>query len=341
MARQRWFRHFPARWSDRVAAQLAAALPLPHDDDRREDAPCASALQAATGASAQRAGAGQEPALPPESPAAEALIMRVAHIGWGQLPDQVRTAVERRVGAPYETAEMTTGESSGIATLLFPPDGAKVFVKGLPVDHERAGELEREARVNPHLPDYAPKLLWHLEAGGWRLLGFEGVTATPWADFTPEGGHLEPVAAVLRELSTRPAPDIELMTAWERWGPYCDPAAEPLLTGRNLLHTDPAATNFLIAGDRTWLVDWAWAARGPGWIDAALWGFRLVLDGNQTPERAAAWARAVPAFAGAPREGVRVLAEAEARSWEDWKAYGAAGIEPIVEAARRWADFWR
>jgi hypothetical protein len=265
--------------------------------------------------------------------------VHVEHIGWDQLPGQARAAVDSRVGPGYEKADMITGDSSGIATLLFLPDGAKTFVKGLPVEHERAGELEKEARVNPHLPDYAPRLLWQLEAGGWRLLGFEGVTATPWADFACDGGHLEQVAKVLRDLSTRPAPDVELMTAWERWGPYCEPGAEPLLTGRHLLHTDPAATNFLIAGDRTWLVDWAWAARGPGWIDAALWGFRLVLDGKQTPEQAGQWASTVPAFAGAPREAVRVLTEAEARSWEAWKEYGAAGLERTVDAARRWAAF--
>jgi hypothetical protein len=266
--------------------------------------------------------------------------MRVEHIGWHQLPDRARKAVEDRMGARYEKAEMATGESSGVATLFFLPDGTKIFVKGLPVGHERAGELEREAEVNPSLPDYAPGLLWRLEAGGWRLLGFEGVTGTPWADFTPGSGHLEPVAKVLRDLSTRPAPGIGLMTAWERWGPYCDPEAEPLLTGRCLLHTDPAATNFLIAGDRAWLADWAWATQGPGWIDAALWGFRLVLDGKQTPEQAGQWASTVPAFADAPRQAVRVLTEAEARSWEDWQAYGTTGIGRTVEAARRWADFW-
>ncbi|MFI1013291.1 aminoglycoside phosphotransferase [Streptomyces sp. NPDC020965] len=265
--------------------------------------------------------------------------MRVEHIGWDQLPNPARAAVESQVGAACETAEMTTGDSSGIATLLFLPDGGRVFCKGLPSGHERAGELEREAKVNPFLPDYAPKLLWHVSAGGWSLLGFEGVTATPWADFTPDGDHLESVAKVLQDLSTRPAPDVGLMTAWDRWGPYCDPEAEPLLTGQCLLHTDPAATNFLI-GDRTWLVDWAWAARGPGWIDAALWGFRLVLDGKQTPEQAGEWASTVPAFADAPRDGVRVLAEAEARSWEDWSEYGVAGLESTVEAARLWADFW-
>ncbi|MEU5430925.1 aminoglycoside phosphotransferase [Streptomyces olivoreticuli] len=266
--------------------------------------------------------------------------MRVERLSFAQLPEEARAALEDRVGGGCPSVDMSTGESSGIAALLFLPDGRRVFVKGLPDGHERAGELEREAMVSTFLPDFAPKLLWSLSAGGWRLLGFEGVTATPWADFTADAGHLEPVAARLRELSTRPAPDIGLMTAWDRWGPYCDPGDEPLLCGHQLLHTDPVATNFLIAGNRAWLVDWAWAARGPGWIDAALWGFRLVLDGKQTPERAQEWALTIPAFAQAPRQGVRVLTEAEARSWEDWKAYGVAGIDTTVEAARVWADFW-
>jgi hypothetical protein len=235
---------------------------------------------------------------------------------------------------------MTTGDSSGIATLLFLPDGSKVFVKGLPAEHDRAEELEREVRVSPHLPDYAPKVLWQIEEGGWLLLGVQGVTATPWADFYADGDHLDGVAEVLRDLSTRQAPDIGLMTAWDRWGSYCAPKDEPLLAGTTLMHADPAATNFLVGNDRTWLVDWAWAARGPAWADAALWGSRLVLDGRQTPEQAATWALSVPALADAPRRAVYVLARAEARSWEHWQKKGTEGLERTVKAVRAWADFW-
>ncbi|OAR22793.1 hypothetical protein A8W25_24785 [Streptomyces sp. ERV7] len=145
--------------------------------------------------------------------------------------------------------------------------GSGTFVKGLPCDHERAGELEVEAKVSPFLPGFAPRLIWRESAGGWTLLGFEGLTGTPWADFTAGSEHLEPVAAVMRELSTRPCPEVGLMTVWGRWGPYCTPGDEPLLAGDNLVHADPAATNFVIGGGRAWLVDWAWAARGPrGWI---------------------------------------------------------------------------
>jgi hypothetical protein len=255
------------------------------------------------------------------------------------LPDAARTVIEERVGPGCTVADMATGDSSSVAALLTLPDGFTVFVKGLPTDHERSGELEREANINPFLPAYAPRLLWHVVADGWRLLGFEGITAPPWANFHPGSDHLAPAAALLRDLSTQPAPDTGLMTAWDRWGPYCASSDEPLLTGDRLLHTDPAATNFLITPGRAWLIDWAWAASGPAWADAALWGFRLVLDGGHTPQQAHAQAMTIPAFTTAPRDGVRVLTEAEARSWEDWQAYGTPGLDRTATAARTWANF--
>ncbi|WP_438297874.1 aminoglycoside phosphotransferase [Streptomyces sp. HUAS TT7] len=287
-------------------------------------------------------GPDKNPPVPPNPPFAHAEL-RVGRRPYSELPEPVRQAVEVQVGADCPHTDMVTGDSSGVAVLFFLPDGQKVFVKGLPADHERAPELEAEATVNPLLPSaFAPRLLWDLSAGGWRLLGFQGVTASPWSDFTADSSHLEPVAAVLRELSTLPAPDIALMTPWDRWGSYCDPDDEPLLTGPNLLHTDPVSANFLVEGDgfRAWLIDWAWAARGPGWIDAALWGLRLVVDGQQTPEQARAWALTIPAFAEAPPDGVRVLTGAEARSWEHWQAQGATGLDRTIRGARLWASLW-
>ncbi|MFE3070088.1 hypothetical protein [Streptomyces sp. NPDC059247] len=103
----------------------------------------------------------------------------------------------------------------------------------------------------------------------------------------------------------------------------------------------PALTAHSPGSTRTWLVDWARAARGPAWADTVLWGQRLVLDGGQTPERAARRCERVPAFARAPREAVVVLAEADARSWEAWRAYGTSGLDRTVAAARTWADHWQ
>ncbi|MFB6812090.1 aminoglycoside phosphotransferase [Streptomyces sp. NPDC056387] len=268
--------------------------------------------------------------------------MRVDRLPYEELPAPTRQALVQRFGAHCPRADPKTGNSAAFASLFFPPGGVKEFVKGLPLDHERIGELKAEAAVNPFLPTFAPRVLWRQEAGGWLLLGFEALTATPWAWFAHDSDHLEPVACALRQLSLLPAPDAVLLTPWERWGEYCAPSAEGFLTGDRLVHSDPAATNFMVeATGRVWMIDWAWAMRGPAWIDAALWGFRLVLDGKQTVEDAARWARTIPAFAQAPREGVRALAQAEARSWEDWREHGMTELEETITAAHAWAAHWR
>lgn len=267
--------------------------------------------------------------------------MRVGRLPYEDLPEATRHALEKRVGRNSPRADMATGDSASFSSLFWLSDEEKVFVKGLPLDHERAEELENEANVNPFLPDFAPRLLWRETAGGWLLLGFEGLTASPWAWFGDDSDHLEAIAALLGELSTCPAPDVIRLTPWERWGEYCDPVDEPLLTGDQLVHSDPCATNFLPEpSGRVWLIDWAWAMRGPAWIDAALWGFRLVLDGKQTVEEAARLARTVPAFAAASPEAVKVLTEAEARSWEDWRDHGMTELEETITAARAWAAYW-
>ncbi|WP_327360019.1 aminoglycoside phosphotransferase [Streptomyces sp. NBC_01296] len=267
--------------------------------------------------------------------------MRVDRLPYEDLPEATRQAVADRVGPGCPRVDMDNGTSSSLASLFFPPGAPKQFIKGLPLDHERLDELEAEAAVNPFLPTCAPKVLWRTEAGGWLLVAFQGVTATPWAWFAQSSDHLEPIAAVLRELSVRPAPQTLARTAWDRWGEYCNPADEHLFTGDRLVHSDPAASNFMIGENhRVWLTDWAWAMRGPAWIDAALWGMRLVLDGWQTPEQAARWAQSIPAFASAPREAVRALTEAEARSWEAWQKYGMTELDETIAAARAWAAHW-
>ncbi|MER5966893.1 aminoglycoside phosphotransferase [Streptomyces sp. NPDC002057] len=267
--------------------------------------------------------------------------MRVNRPPFEKLPEATRRAIADRVGKDCPRAEVQNGTSSALASLFWPSETQMVFVKGLPLEHERIGELQAEAAVNPFLPDSAPKVLWQEEAGGWLLVCFEGADASAWAWFGEGSDHLEPVATVLDELSRHPAPQEVHLTPWERWGEYCDPADAPLLAGNRLVHSDPCATNFMIErSGRVWMTDWAWAMRGPAWIDTALWGMRLVLDGKQTCEQAAAWARTVPAFAQAPREALVVLTEAEARSWEDWQAYGTAGLEETIRAARVWAAYW-
>ncbi|MDJ0386329.1 aminoglycoside phosphotransferase [Streptomyces sp. G-G2] len=265
--------------------------------------------------------------------------MRVGRVPYKELPDETRAALAARVGEG-EGVAVPTGNGAAFASWFW-PGGEMVFVKGLPADHADAARLETEAALAPFLPASAPKVLWRQEAGGWLLVCFQGLKATVWTYLGDDGEHVGSVAAVLRKLSEVPAPEVVQLTAWDRWGQYCDPADEPLLTGDRLVHSDPAATNFMTEpGGRVWLIDWAWALRGPAWIDTALWGFRLVLDGGQTVEQAAQWCAKVTAFADAPRDGLRILTDAEARSWEDEQERGMTELDATIAAARAWAAYW-
>ncbi|MER5890597.1 aminoglycoside phosphotransferase [Streptomyces sp. NPDC001941] len=272
--------------------------------------------------------------------------MRVERIPLPELPAPVRQAIAARIGWDCRHAEVQNGTSSALATWVWPTqhgttDTQMVFLKGLPLDEEGITELRTEIAVAPYLPPTAPRMLWHEEAGGWLVVCFEGLNASAWTYFGSDSEHLPQVATVLSDLSGRAAPAVVTRTAWEKWGIYCDPADRPVLTGDRLVHADPAATNFMTGRDgRTWLIDWAWAMRGPNWLDTALWGFRLILDGEQTPEHAARWCARIPAFAAAPRRSLTLLTQAEARWWEALQAYGTPNVDDKVTAAREWAAYW-
>nr|WP_308294046.1 aminoglycoside phosphotransferase [Streptomyces sp. UNOC14_S4] len=254
---------------------------------------------------------------------------------------------------------MEDAANSGTAALLSLHDGGTVFIKGqrdrapisasvsasdgdstswwgpgwAPVD-----ELDLEEAVNPFLPPSAPRVLWRLHACGWHLLAFEGLQGRI-SQYTPGSPDLPLVAAALGELASCAPPPLRLPTAWDRWGYYCDPQDQTQLTGSQLLHTDPASTNILICQGRARLVDWAWPALGPAWIDAALWGMRLVSTGGHTPEQAWAWASQVPAWHQATPPGLRAFTQAETRRWQDLAADHVPGATPIAEAARAWAEY--
>ncbi|MER7764431.1 hypothetical protein [Streptomyces sp. NPDC097619] len=270
---------------------------------------------------------------------------RAERVGAAGLPAAARDALEARLGGAFTAVEQENGRSSGIAAVLTGPDGERVFVKGLPEGADRLPELKAEARLAPHLPPLAPPLLWTVHAGGWHLLAFQALDADPpysWFDTGSE--HLEPAAAVLRELSEIAAPpEARLPTVLDRLGEFCDPAHTSLLTGDRLVHLDPGGANFVPdTNGRTWLVDWGWAARGPAWATTALWGFRIVCEGPQPPEAAAAWTATIPAFANAPRDAVIALTRAEANSWQAEAAITSEeDVQPMLTASRAWADYWQ
>ncbi len=70
---------------------------------------------------------------------------------------------------------MVGGNNAAIAARLRAARG-EIFVKGLPRTHPQMWAQQREAELGVHVAPIGPRLLWHVEAGGWSLLGFECIT---------------------------------------------------------------------------------------------------------------------------------------------------------------------
>ncbi|MGI5380503.1 hypothetical protein ACQEV2_41035 [Streptomyces sp. CA-251387] len=112
-----------------------------------------------------------------------------------------------------------------------------VFVKGIPTDHPQAVSQAREIAIAPYLPAVCPRLLWHVEAGGWVLLGYQVING-PHADYR-DSADVVLVLDALQELQQVTAPEVPaLKLAEQRWASYADEATAELFAGSTLLHTD-------------------------------------------------------------------------------------------------------
>ncbi|MCF2527866.1 aminoglycoside phosphotransferase [Yinghuangia soli] len=259
---------------------------------------------------------------------------------WEQMPAAVHDAVTARFGAFYTSHEATGGGSdSDCTSWVYLNDGDALFAKGVLLHHvDKLQRLDLEAAINPWTPSCTPRLRGRIRTAGWDVLLFEVVGTREWAVFEPDWPDLPLVATALDSLSRCAAPPLPLATLRDRWEDFCEPSDQPLLTGGALVHSDPAATNFVMSDDQAYLVDWTNPLLGPAWADAMLWGMRLISDGGQTPEQAAEWTAKVPAFATAPREAVRVATLAEARMCDAFADPGQP--HPMAAAAHAWAAHW-
>ncbi|WP_329064719.1 aminoglycoside phosphotransferase [Streptomyces sp. NBC_01429] len=265
--------------------------------------------------------------------------MPVDRLHWDDLPLAARDAVEKRTGPVVRAATADAGANSGIAATIHTAD-ATLFVKGVPADHPQVRTQRREAAINPYLPPSCPRLLWHVQAGGWDLIGYEHLIGRH-ADYVPGSSDLPLVARALVELQNTPCPDIELKRAEDRWSGYTGPAGVEVLVGNTLLHTDLAPHNMLIT-TRGHLVDWAWPTRGAAWIDPAVLILRLMEAGHSAPV-ADAWAREqFSSWAAATDASVRIFSEANARTWNE-----IARNDPQVwkrnmsRLAQHWLTYWQ
>jgi Ser/Thr protein kinase RdoA (MazF antagonist) len=260
------------------------------------------------------------------------------HIDFETLASSVRDAVQVRTGVVHAAQTASTGINSEIAAIL-ETDSGRVFLKGLPQNHSGLAGQQREASVNPHLHDAGPRLLWHEAVEGWDLLAFEVVEDAHHVEYGPGSPDLPKLVALLNELGKIRRPPVPLMAAERRWASYLDNEEDAKhFAGDNLLHTDFNPSNILITDTRAWMVDWAWATRGAGFIDPACAVPRLITAGH-TPAMAESWAAQTTSWKRADPTSVDLFAGAIARALRRFAENDPDGEwrRPMVEAAESWA----
>ncbi|MEU1286618.1 phosphotransferase [Kitasatospora sp. NPDC005856] len=225
---------------------------------------------------------------------------------WSQLPDRVRSLVERRLGGPVAAAPSAgSGFTPGFAAVLYGPQGPQ-FVKAANAvsDPVIADCYRREALVNRALPAAvpAPRLRWLDEEDGWVVLGLDAVDGArmpsdPWRP-AELAAVLDACTAIAQELGgpgralldigLKPVAEELPLDAWRRlasgeraddlpqWFPrkLIEPLAElesgwaPATVGDSVLHFDLRRDNVLFDGrGRTWVCDWNWPCLGASWLD--------------------------------------------------------------------------
>lgn len=267
------------------------------------------------------AACGTAAAVPPAAGrAAAAPSASGVRIGWENLPDHVRAAVEDELGAPVIAAVTQAGGfSPGAAARLLTARGERVFLKAVsPAQNPRTPEIHRrEIGVAALLPAGLPvaRLRWSYDDGYWVAMLLDDVEGrpplTPWRD-DELAGVLDAVGALHRMLTPAPVGGLQsvaerhagLMRCWPRlaadppagldpWSrrhlgrlvelakPWADGAA-----GDTLLHCDLRADNILIRDDGSVVVvDWPWACVGAPWFDVALLAPSVTMQGGPPPEQ--------------------------------------------------------
>jgi hypothetical protein len=262
-------------------------------------------------------------------------------IAWEDLPSPLKLAIEARTGAITAARTMTAGQNSPLAAVIDTATG-HVFVKGLPSGHRKVITQDREAAIASLVTAISPALLWRFDEAGWNVLGYQYAPGHH-ANYRPGSPDLDQIIQLMNTLSRIevPADPGPLKRAEDRWKSYVDDPGDALLfAGHTLTHTDWAPDNVLIAGDRPWLIDWAWPTLGAAWTDPACWILRLMAAGGHTAAQAEQQAARVPAFTAADPAHINLFATASVRLWKDI-AQGSQSdwTGRMAQAARSWANY--
>jgi hypothetical protein len=260
---------------------------------------------------------------------------------WTNLPVEVRDAIQTHTGEVTGTDPAPAGNHADVAETLHTSTG-RTFIKAARKLDDRDGpevwSLRNEAAVNPHVTEFAPRLHWTVEAGGWLALGFEHVEGRP-ADFTPGSPDLDILAKTVQALQATPCPEAMSMRVERRWASVTEDVTP--MVGNALLHTDLNTDNLIITPDgQARLVDWAFAARGAAWVELGLL-IPWLLKAGHTAAEAAEWVAQFPSWTTAAAEHIDLFSEAFAARW----AHPAARPDPEAwvtlhaDLTRQWAEY--
>ncbi len=228
---------------------------------------------------------------------------------WTDLPDSIRTRVERIAGGEHRAdTSQPGGFSTGVAARVQFVDGSRLFVKAVPVSASGTYELYvREASIlrglSPELP--AAHLIDAFQDSGWFALVIEDVTGRHPARGADSPDTVHVLDAIHALSSVRADPNLPTLAdelsddagSWLRLQaaglldettPWCRAHLTMLqelaasvgdaVSGDRLIHGDLRADNILIDDTgRARLLDWPWAARGAGWEDALLYVLDLLV----------------------------------------------------------------
>jgi hypothetical protein len=209
---------------------------------------------------------------------------------WDTLPDDLRRAVESRLGARVAQAQsQDSGFTPGLASRLLLADGRRVFVKAASSQTAPwvVDAYRRECEVTAALPAgvHAPRALWTLDAGAWFVAVVEDVEGRhprrPWdgdeltvvlAMLTDNARLLTPPPASLTTplLADEMATELDLVRRLDLpWRDTCVDLAEQMLASpaTTVVHTDVRDDNVLLTSDGAVTVDWNVVAAGPAWFD--------------------------------------------------------------------------
>ncbi|WP_083597969.1 phosphotransferase [Actinomadura madurae] len=249
-------------------------------------------------------------------------------------------AIKAHTGSICEVEPAPAGNHADIAATVRGVGGRK-FVKaarkiGPGTDGPEVRSLRWEATINPHVTEYAPRLHWTVEAGGWLVLGFEHVQARH-ADYTPGSTDLDVLAKVIDGLQEHPLPAaLDRKRVERRWEAMGDVST---LAGNTLLHADLNPANILVGAAGTiHVVDWTFAGRGAAFLEMALlvpW----LLKAGHTPADAERWVSRFPAWTAADPAAIDLFSRVFADKWQlNLNATDAGWAVEHAAAAREWAN---